>query len=178
MPDAVTLIKEDHKKARDLFKQFERAEEASAKQSIGEEILHELEIHSMLEQEVFYPAVEERMQQGERDMMEEAEEEHAIVDTLVSELKGMGPEDQHYKAKFTVLMENVEHHMQEEEKEMLPEAKKILGDDLEQITQQWMQRKEELMAGSNGNGSASRAGKQKSSPSPRSRTSTGSRSRS
>lgn len=163
MPDAIALIKEDHKKARDLFKQFEREEDDSAKQSIGEEILHELEVHSMLEQEIFYPAVEERMEQGERDMMEEAEEEHAIVDNLVSELKTMGPGDQHYKAKFTVLMENVEHHMQEEEKEMLPEAKKILGEDMEQITQQWVQRKEQMM--SSGNGSASSASKPKASSS-------------
>lgn len=175
MPDAIALIKEDHKKARDLFKQFEKAEDESTMQSVGQEILHELELHSTLEEEIFYPAVEERMEAEELEMMEEAEEEHAIVDNLVAELKTMAPGDEHYKAKFTVLMENVEHHMQEEEKEMLPEAKKVLGDDLEQVTEQWVQRKEELMSAmANGNGARPR---KKASSSSRAKSASGSRSR-
>jgi hypothetical protein len=144
--NAVKMLKDDHKQVKGLFREFESAGERAyrKKQSIAERVFTELEIHSRLEEEIFYPAA--RAQSKDlAEVVDEGIEEHHVVDVLIGELKAMEPEDERYDAKFTVLIENVEHHIEEEEGEMLPDAEKKLGAGLERLGEQMMSRKQELM---------------------------------
>src|SRR5688572_6880233 len=105
------MLKDDHKKVKGLFREFESAGERAhkKKQGIAEQVFTELEIHSKLEEELFYPAA--RAQSKDlAEVVDEGIEEHHVVDVLIAELKAMEPEDERYDAKFTVLIENVEHH--------------------------------------------------------------------
>jgi hemerythrin-like domain-containing protein len=84
--------------------------------------------------------------QDGKDLVAEAMEEHHVVTTLMEELKGLDPKDERYDAKFKVLMDNVEHHIEEEEGEMFPEAEEVLGDRLERLGTQMQERKQQLTA--------------------------------
>jgi len=120
--DAITLLTEDHKAVKKLFREFEgKSDQASkGKLELYEKIRMELEIHTEIEEQYFYPASKE----AASDMIAEALEEHKQVDTLLKELQGMDPSDERFDAKMTVLIENVEHHADEEEKELFPKVKK------------------------------------------------------
>ena len=142
--DAVKLLKDDHEKVKGLFRQFEKARSEDKKKQLADEIMMELEVHSKIEEEIFYPAVREKV--GEDELVAEAVEEHHVVDVLMQEIKQLDPSDERFEAKMTVLIENVEHHIEEEEKEMLPDAKKKLGKDVEALGDQMEQRKQQLMA--------------------------------
>ena len=142
--DAVKLLKDDHEKVKGLFRQFEKARSESKKKQLADEIMMELEVHSKIEEEIFYPAVREKV--GEDELVAEAVEEHHVVDVLMQEIKQLDPSDERFEAKMTVLIENVEHHIEEEEKEMLPDAKKKLGKDVEALGDRMEQRKQQLMA--------------------------------
>ena len=144
--DAVKLLKDDHKKVKDLFRQFERARSDDRKKKIAEEAMHELEIHAEIEEEIFYPAAKAKADAEGKELVAEAVEEHHVVKMLIGELKAMPEVNEQYEAKFTVLIENVEHHIEEEEKEMLPDAKKTLGKEVEVLGDQMKARKEELTA--------------------------------
>lgn len=145
--DAITLLKDDHKKVKELFRQFERARSADRKKQIAEEVFQELEVHSAIEEEIFYPAVRQKADEEGQEIVAEGIEEHHVVDVLIKELKSLPEVNEQFEAKFTVLIENVEHHIEEEEKEMLPDAKKTLGDDIEMLGDQLAERKQQLMAG-------------------------------
>src|SRR5688572_7900885 len=119
--DAIELLKEDHKKVKDLFEQFEKADGKAQKKSVADMALRELNLHAAVEEEIFYPAVRPDL---EEEIMNEADEEHHVAKVLIAELEGMDGGESHYEAKFLVLAENVKHHIKEEEGEMLPEAKK------------------------------------------------------
>jgi hemerythrin superfamily protein len=142
--DAIKLLKDDHEKVKSLFRQFEKARSEDKKKQLADEIMMELEVHSTVEEEIFYPAVREKV--GEDELVAEAVEEHHVVDVLMKEIKELEPSDERFEAKMTVLIENVEHHIEEEEKEMLPDAKKKLGKDVEVLGDQMEQRKQQLMA--------------------------------
>ena len=142
--DAVKLLKDDHEKVKGLFRQFERARSDDKKRQLADEIMTELEVHSKIEEEIFYPAVREKV--GEDELVAEAVEEHHVVDVLMQEIKQLDPSDERFEAKMTVLIENVEHHIEEEEEDMLPDAKKKLGKDVEALGDQMEQRKQQLMA--------------------------------
>ena len=142
--DAVKLLKDDHEKVKGLFRQFEKARSEDKKKQLADEIMMELEVHSKIEEEIFYPAVREKV--GEDELVAEAVEEHHVVDVLMQEIKQLEPSDERFEAKMTVLIENVEHHIEEEEEEMLPDAKKKLGKDVEALGDQMEQRKQQLMA--------------------------------
>jgi hemerythrin-like domain-containing protein len=144
--DAVKLLKDDHKKVKDLFRQFEKARTADRKKKIAEEAMHELEIHAEVEEEIFYPAAKAKADKEGKELVAEAVEEHHVVKMLIGELQAMPEVNEQYEAKFTVLIENVEHHIEEEEKEMLPDAKKTLGKETETLGDQMQARKEQLMA--------------------------------
>ncbi len=137
------ILREDHKKVKGLFEEFEHAEDAKAKQRIVETAVAELEVHSKLEEELIYPEI--RAEIADDDLMDEALEEHHVVHGLIGELKKMKPSDERYDAKFTVLAESVRHHIKEEESEMFPKAEdcEIDWDDL---YAQVLNRKEQLMA--------------------------------
>ena len=144
--DATTvtdMLREDHKKVKGLFEEFEQAKDAKAKQRIVETALTELEVHSKLEEELIYPAL--RAEIDDDDLMDEALEEHHVVHGLIGELKKMKPADERYDAKFTVLAENVRHHIKEEESEMFPKAEDC---DIawEELYSKVAKRKEQLVA--------------------------------
>ena len=146
--DAIKMLKDDHKKVKGLFREYEALgdEAFKTKQKIATTVCDELSVHAALEEEIFYPAVAEKADKEEKDVILEGIEEHAVMKTLIAELRQMSSEDETFDAKFKVLTENTEHHIEEEEDEMLPDAKKKLGDDVEALGDQMAARKEQLMA--------------------------------
>ena len=147
--DAIELLKQDHRKVEELFKQFEQLKEddAEAASEIIESACLELQIHDKIEMEIFYPAVREQAEQEEvEDLLDEAEVEHETVRELIEKLESMDPSDEKRNAHFTVLTEYVKHHVQEEEKEMFPKVKKLKELDLEELGTEMKERKSELMA--------------------------------
>lgn len=140
--NAVELLREDHRKVQDLFEEFEGADNRS-RQRIVDQALTELEIHAKLEEGLIYPAIREVL--DEEELMDQALEEHHVVELLIKELRKMGPKDERYSAKFQVLCEIVKHHIEEEESQILPQAE---GSDLDlaELGQDAMMQKEKLTA--------------------------------
>ena len=138
----IDLLKEDHRKVKGLFEKF-KAANATSLQSIADEALQDLEIHTKIEDSIVYPAIREAI--DEEEMMDEAKEEHHVVGLLIKELRKMKAAADGYHAKFTVLSELVEHHIEEEESEMLPQAEESL--DLEDLGKQVMEMKARLSPG-------------------------------
>src|SRR5215475_3251183 len=99
MPDAIEMLREDHRKVKKLFEEFEHAQEDQVKERIVEGTLRELEVHAALEEEIFYPAAEEQI--GEKESIDEAREEHHVVKLLIGELKKMSAGDERYDAKYS-----------------------------------------------------------------------------
>jgi hemerythrin-like domain-containing protein len=146
--DAIEMLKADHEKVKGLFRQYEAAGDRAyqKKQSIAEEVFTEITVHSTLEEELFYPAVKAETDKQGQELVAESVEEHHVVAMLIEELKALDPKDERYDAKFTVLMENIEHHIEEEEDELFPEAEDVLGDEIEDLGAQMKERKDQLMA--------------------------------
>jgi len=143
--DSIGLLKEDHQRVKQLFDEFEQTTNRRSRQRIVREAILELEVHAAIEEEIFYPAyAEAAAESDDEEVILEAEEEHHVVHLLIGELRGMPEIDERAAAKFTVLAENVRHHIDEEETEMLPKAKKLLGDRLPELGRQMVQRKRAL----------------------------------
>jgi hemerythrin superfamily protein len=123
--DAVALLKNDHRMIEDLFKKFEATRNSRAKGRIRDDLVRELSIHASIEEELLYPAADERARQ--KGLVLESLEEHHLVKVLLAEINGMNPEDERFEAKVHVLMENVLHHAKEEEKELLPKVRQVLS---------------------------------------------------
>jgi len=119
---AISLLLEDHDRVKKLFDQFEKAKSVKEKERIIATAVNELKIHASIEEEIFYPAVRQHVGQ---DVMNEADEEHHVARLLIAELDRGTRGDDHRDAKFTVLSENVRHHIKEEEGEMLPKAREL-----------------------------------------------------
>jgi hemerythrin superfamily protein len=130
MPDAITSLRDDHKKVEKLFKEFEALQkkggDASRKRGVVDQIIGELSVHAAVEEQVFYPAVRKGVEEV-GDTVLEGLEEHHIVKWTLSELDGMSGEEERFDAKVTVLMESVRHHVEEEEGEMFPKVRETLG---------------------------------------------------
>ncbi len=144
-PDAVALLKADHRKVEELFKAFEKAEGASSKQELAEQICMELKIHTIIEEEVFYPACEGKV---EEDMLKEAYVEHDAAKVLIAQIEEASPDAEFYNAKVKVLSEEIEHHVEEEEKRLeglFAQARKA-GLDMVELGQELAKRKSELQA--------------------------------
>lgn len=137
------LLHQDHVKVKELFFQFHEAEDESKKESLCKEILTELFIHSTVEEEVVYPVVQRKAEEGE-ELVDEAETEHRVVKFLMAELSKMEASDEKFDAKVTVLCELVSHHIAEEEKEMFKKLRDS-GANLEKLGQEAQAKKEELM---------------------------------
>lgn len=135
---ATELLREDHRKVKALFDEFESTEEPGAKRRLVERALVDLTVHAKLEEELFYPTV--RRETGERDLLDEAEEEHHVAKLLIGELASMKPSDNRYDAKFLVLADSVRRHIEEEEGVMLPRIEGS-GFDLETLGQEMTERK-------------------------------------
>ena len=166
MPDANIMLREDHRKVKELFRKFESTEDTQEKKAIADTAILELDIHARLEEEIYYPAVR-KMSSDIDEIMNEAEEEHHVVEELMKELLQMKADDPMFSAKFTVMSENVEHHIDEEESEMLPKAAELGRGTMEELGRRMEQRKQELTSAatpgtrggrrSNGSRSTSRA---------------------
>lgn len=126
--DAIVVLKDDHKKMRGLFREYDQAGENAieTKARLAKQILEELTVHTYLENEVMYPEVRKRLPDLENDVLESYEEHH-VADVLTAELAMMSPSDERFDAKMMVLMENVKHHMDEEEQEWFPKVREGLG---------------------------------------------------
>jgi len=149
--DAVALLKEDHRTVEDLFAQFEKARGEGRKQALATEICTELTIHAQIEEEIFYPACEGKVEEG---LLKEAYVEHDGAKVLIAEISAGGPGDEFYDAKVKVLQEQIEHHVQEEEKRLegLFSQARAAGLDMEALGQQLAIRKDELKAEIDANG--------------------------
>jgi hemerythrin superfamily protein len=126
--DAIVLLREDHKEIRQVFKQFQKAEDESSatRQRLVDRMIELLTVHTYVENEVMYPRVRELLPDLEHDILESYEEHH-VADVLVVELAAMKADDERFNAKTTVLIENVTHHIQEEEDEWFPKVREGLG---------------------------------------------------
>jgi hemerythrin superfamily protein len=128
--DALELLTADHNRVRGLFTRFQAAEGENDTQAarLAAKIFEELEIHTKIEEEIFYPAVT-KLKDEIHELVTEGVEEHHIVDSLMAEVKGLSPSDEEWAAKMKVLIENVEHHAEEEEQEMFPLVRKAMDND-------------------------------------------------
>jgi hemerythrin-like domain-containing protein len=127
--DGIVLLKEDHKQVKRLFREFEKTKDkgpAQAKRELVDQICAELVKHSFIEETIFYPEARKQVPDSSSDVLESVEEHH-VVAWLLSELAGLSPQDETFDAKVTVLIENVRHHIEEEENELFPEVRKALG---------------------------------------------------
>jgi len=127
--NAFTLLKTDHKKVAGILEKIDETTERGVKtrEELFAQLKSELDIHTRIEETIFYPALEEADET--RDITLEAFEEHKVVKTLLGELESLGKDKEEWTAKFTVLKENIEHHVEEEEGEMFPKARKVLGEE-------------------------------------------------
>jgi hypothetical protein len=141
--DAVALLKADHKEVAGMFESFEKASGDGKKQSIAEDICKALSIHAQIEEEIFYPACEGKV---EEDLLKEAYVEHDGAKVLIAEIEAGGPSDEYYDAKVKVLSEQIEHHVEEEEKRMegLFAQARAAGLDMDALGVQLADRKAEL----------------------------------
>jgi hemerythrin-like domain-containing protein len=145
--DAIKMLKDDHHKVKDLIRAYEDAGDGDFKtrQQIADQVFAELEVHTALEEEIFYPAVKAKTDDKGKSHVAEGMEEHHVVKILISELRALAPEDEAFAAKFKVLSENVQHHIKEEEDDLLPDAKNKLGHDgIEVLGDQMESRRKEL----------------------------------
>jgi hemerythrin-like domain-containing protein len=137
---AISLLKDDHSKVKDLFDRFEKSQSQDEREQIAATVIEELKAHTVIEEEIFYPAVRKTV---ESDIMNEANEEHHVAKFLIAELEAMDSKDERFAAKFKVLAEGVRHHIKEEEGEMFPQAKDS-GLDLDALGKELQKRKQEL----------------------------------
>jgi len=142
--DAIALLKQDHRTVEDLFAEFEKASGDGRKQKLAERICLELSVHTRIEEEIFYPACEGKV---DEDLLKESYVEHDGAKLLVAEIIAGGPDDEFYDSKVKVLQEQVEHHVEEEEKRvdgLFAQARKA-DLDLDALGEQLADRKQELL---------------------------------
>jgi hemerythrin superfamily protein len=142
-PDAIALLRADHKKVSDLFDQFEKSRSPTKKKSLVDQICQELTVHTQIEEEIFYPAVKAALK--DHELVPEANVEHASVKDLIAQVRGVQPDGEMYDARVKVMSEFVKHHVKEEQTEMFPKAKKTKLD-MTVLGAQLQSRKEELLA--------------------------------
>ncbi len=145
-PDAIALLKADHRKVEGLFAKFEKAREYDRKKALGEEICLELRIHATIEEDIFYPACREAG--VDENLMDEANVEHDSAKVLITEIENTAPDDEFYDAKVKVLSEMIKHHVKEEEKKqgnMFAKARKA-GIDAAALGERMAAEKEQVMA--------------------------------
>jgi hemerythrin superfamily protein len=143
-PDAAALLKADHREAEELFAAFEKARGPERKRKLAEQVCTALKVHTLIEEEIFYPACRGQI---EDDLVDEAYVEHDAAKTLINEIMAGSPDEDFYDAKVKVLSEMIEHHVEEEEKRvegMFSQARKA-GLDMDDLGERMLARKEELM---------------------------------
>jgi iron-sulfur cluster repair protein YtfE (RIC family) len=136
--DPTQLLKKQHRGVEDLFKKIDRTEEADERRKLLHELAQDLELHMRIEETMFYPAVRELETKKADEMVLEAYEEHAVVKLVVAKLPEVDVEDERFEAKMSVLQELIEHHVEEEEKEMFKLAKKLGAEELDELGERMM----------------------------------------
>jgi hemerythrin-like domain-containing protein len=143
--DAIKLLKDDHDKAKKMLQQLEETTERAVKtrEEVFTKLKSELVVHEAIEEEIFYPALKEHAEA--KEIVLEAYEEHNVVDMVMSEIEQTPFEDETWSAKFSVMKENLEHHIEEEEGEMFKQARDVFDKEtLERLGDQMQARKQEL----------------------------------
>jgi hemerythrin superfamily protein len=148
--DAIALLEADHREVEELFKQFEDTGSSARKQALAARVCHALEVHTQIEEEIFYPAF--LTATAEEDIHHEAEVEHEAAKKLIAEIEASGPSDEYFDAKVKVLSEMIKHHVNEEEKRdgMFAKARKARMD-LHELGERLGERKAQLMGGQDDN---------------------------
>lgn len=145
--DAVALLTADHREVKALFEKYEKLAEdqgdASDRQALAETICDMLIVHATIEEDIFYPAARKATQDDE--LLDEAQVEHAAAKDLIAQIKDISPDDDLYDAKVKVLGEQIDHHVEEEEGEMFPEARKS-DMDLAELGVRMLALKKQLMS--------------------------------
>ena len=148
-PDAITLLTDDHKEVKKLFRKYEKLVKAEAgadeREALARQICMMLTVHAQIEEEIFYPAARDVL--PEADMVDEATVEHASAKDLIAQIESMSADDDLYDAKVTVLGEYIDHHVKEEQDEMFPKMRRRI--DIKAVGAELMARKQALMAEKN-----------------------------
>jgi hemerythrin-like domain-containing protein len=145
--DALSLLKEDHRKVKKMLGELDSTTERGVKtrDEVFTKLKAELQVHEAIEEEIFYPALKEHPKA--KELVLEAYEEHNVVDTVMSEIEGVAEDDERWGAKMSVLKENLEHHIEEEETEMFEQARQVFErEELDELGSRMETRKHELMA--------------------------------
>jgi hemerythrin-like domain-containing protein len=143
--DAIKLLKDDHDKAKKMLQQLEETTERAVKtrEEVFAKLKSELVVHEAIEEEIFYPALKQHAEA--KEIVLEAYEEHNVVDMVMSEIEQTPFDDERWSAKFSVMKENLEHHIEEEEGEMFKQARDVFDKEtLERLGEQMQTRKQEL----------------------------------
>jgi hypothetical protein len=146
--DALKLLKDDHDKVKKMLNELDGTTERAEKTRTEglEKLKSELEVHETIEEEILYPALKEYAKT--KDIALEGYEEHHVVDLVMSELEGVSVADEIWMAKFTVMKENLEHHIEEEEGEMFKQARQVMDEsELDELGDRMAARKADLQAG-------------------------------
>jgi hemerythrin-like domain-containing protein len=147
--DALSLLEQDHKAVRKLLEDIDATTERAVKTrgDLIEKLRGDLEAHESIEEEIFYPALKEHPKA--RDITLEGYEEHHVVDTVMAEIMALSPNDEVWTAKFTVMKENLEHHIEEEEGDMFKIARQVFEEgELNELGARMDARKREILAAS------------------------------
>ena len=145
--DAIQLLKDDHDMMKEMLTELDSTTERGTKtrEALFAKVREELTVHEAIEEEIFYPALKEHPKA--KELVLEAYEEHGVVDMIMAEIEGVPFDDERWGAKFTVMKENIEHHIEEEEKEMFKQARDVFDrDELEALGERMMSRKRQLLA--------------------------------
>ena len=143
--DPTKLLKKQHRDVEALFRKVERTDDPGQARDLVNEIQEKLELHMRIEEEIFYPAVRGLETKKATEAIDEAYEEHGVVKLVLAQLPEVDPDDERFHAKMTVLSELIEHHVEEEEKEMFKLAGKMEKDEADDIAQRMQMRFEQLM---------------------------------
>jgi hemerythrin-like domain-containing protein len=141
--DAIAMLKADHQRVRDLFSQYEATSHHATKRTLAAQVFMELETHAQLEENIFYPAVNEGTDEGP-DLVKDSVQEHETVHLLIQELQGMAHDTDAFDTKFQELVQHVEHHVEEEEAEMFPLAEQELAEDLDEMSEEMQEMKADI----------------------------------
>lgn len=145
--NAISLLTDDHDKVKKLLADGEKTGESSPakRRSIFEELKREMTVHEQIEEQIFYKEL--RAHPKAKDLVLEGIEEHNVVDTIMGELELTEPSDENWGAKFKVMRESIEHHIEDEEGEMFPTARKVFdSDELDELGERMNSMKQKAMA--------------------------------
>ena len=145
-PDAIAMLRADHQRVRDLFHQYQAESDPRVQRALAEAACTELDIHTQLEEQIFYAAVGDETSRTGEELVQVAIEDHQHIKHLMAALRAIGPDNQAFDATFTELVQTVEHHVEAEESAMFPLAEQELTDNMEDLMTEMQELKEAIVA--------------------------------